>query len=108
MQVYSLMPSAMAIVNDAVPYLYKGAKDVFVRATVRDILFDGILITCHDPEVEFVCGAMKSMLPPTMEFVNNGSDFKFSMFGYVCFVLIYDQFWELKDLVCSFIVAHFR
>ncbi|KAK5643874.1 hypothetical protein RI129_007719 [Pyrocoelia pectoralis] len=83
LQVYAILPSAIATVNDAVPYLYKGAKDVFIRAPAKDILFDGILITCHDPEVEFICGAMKGMLPPTIEFTNGGSDFKFSLFGYM-------------------------
>lgn len=41
----------METINDAIPYLYKGSKDVFLRASVKDILFDGILITCHDPDV---------------------------------------------------------
>ncbi|KAB0797701.1 hypothetical protein PPYR_06714 [Photinus pyralis] len=83
LQVYAILPSAIAMVNDAVPYLYKGAKDVFIRAPAKDILFDGILITCHDPEVEFICSAMKGMLPPTIEFTNGGTDFKFSLFGYM-------------------------
>ncbi|KAF5270111.1 hypothetical protein FQA39_LY08523 [Lamprigera yunnana] len=83
LQVNMILPSAVATVNEAIPYLYKGAKDVFIRATAKDILFEGILITCHDPEVEFICGAMKGMLPPTIEFINNGTDFKFSLFGYM-------------------------
>ncbi|KAK4887001.1 hypothetical protein RN001_003272 [Aquatica leii] len=83
LQVNMILPAAIPTINDAIPYLYKGAKDVFVRATANEILFEGILITCHDPEVEFICGAMKSMLPPTIEFTNGGTDFKFSLFGYM-------------------------
>ncbi|KAF5295594.1 hypothetical protein FQR65_LT10397 [Abscondita terminalis] len=83
LQVNMILPAAIATVNEAIPYLYKGAKDVFIRATANEILFEGILITCHDPEVEFICGAMKGMLPPTIEFTNNGTDFKFSLFGYM-------------------------
>ncbi|KAF2901382.1 hypothetical protein ILUMI_04802 [Ignelater luminosus] len=81
--VATMMPAMMDTINDAVPYLYKGIKDVFLRTSIKDILFDGILITCHDPEIAFMCGAMKTMLPPIMDFVNNGTDVKFSLFGYL-------------------------
>lgn len=78
-----MLPTAMSMVNEAVPYLYPGAKDIFMTAKVRDILFDGILIHCTDPAVDFICGAMKGTLPKTIQVAPNGKDFIFSMFRHV-------------------------
>lgn len=46
-----MLPTAMSMVTEAIPYLYPDAKDIFIRPKVRDILFDGITIHCEDPEV---------------------------------------------------------
>lgn len=46
-----MMPSVLQLINDAIPFMYKGAKDIFLRAKVKDLNFGGILIECHDQEV---------------------------------------------------------
>lgn len=46
-----MLPTAMSMVTEAIPFLYPDAKDIFMRTRVRDILFDGIIIHCDDPEV---------------------------------------------------------
>lgn len=46
-----LLPTAMTMVTEAIPYLYPDTTDIFLRTTVREILFDGLVIHCSDPEV---------------------------------------------------------
>lgn len=51
LQVELMMPTAISLINEAIPYMYPGTKDVFLRVKVKDILFNGIPIYCRDPEV---------------------------------------------------------
>lgn len=83
LQVESMLPSALPTVSQAIPYLYPGTTDIFMRATVQDVLFGGITIHCTHEEVEFLCGAMKGSLPSTIKQAPNGKDFVFSMFGHL-------------------------
>lgn len=50
-QIAEEFPMALSLLDDAFPLLYPGIKDVFTRDTVRNILFDGILLHCTEEEV---------------------------------------------------------
>lgn len=45
------MASALGMLNDAIPFLFKGTKDAFLREKVKNILFDGVRVSCQDPQV---------------------------------------------------------
>lgn len=41
----------MDLLNDALPFLYPGIKNIFVTNSVRNILFDGVRMSCESEEV---------------------------------------------------------
>lgn len=45
------MPAALTLINDALPHLFPEIKDAFLRAKVKDILFDGVRVSCKDAAV---------------------------------------------------------
>lgn len=45
------MPAALSLINDALPHLFPGIRDAFLRTKVKDILFDGVRISCKDSAV---------------------------------------------------------
>ncbi|XP_077292751.1 sensory neuron membrane protein 2-like [Arctopsyche grandis] len=80
-----LMPSMMSTVDGILPYLFDSPSDPFVRATVADLLFNGIFINCTstDMTVALVCQGMKSRLPPTIRASDDDSGFYYSMFNHI-------------------------
>lgn len=49
--VQTMFPSALSTISEAVPFLFPGIKDVFIKVKVKDLLFNGILLDCSAPDV---------------------------------------------------------
>ncbi|GJQ65592.1 hypothetical protein Trydic_g7690 [Trypoxylus dichotomus] len=81
LKVHGMFPAMLSLVYSALPYLYPGISDVFLRAKVKDILFNGITLYCSAPEIESICMMMKAAQPASMKLSENGQDFIFSLFG---------------------------
>ncbi|KAK3926937.1 Sensory neuron membrane protein 2, partial [Frankliniella fusca] len=73
----------LSIFNDAVPLLFQKSKNIFLKTTVRELLFDGVFINCSYPADSFpagaVCSGLRARAPASYRRV--GEDFYFSMFG---------------------------
>ncbi|GLV35653.1 Sensory neuron membrane protein 1 [Carabus blaptoides fortunei] len=81
--VQGMFPSALATISDAVPHLFPGIKNIFMTVKVKDLLFNGLLLDCSNPSIDFVCSAMKGTAPETVRLHENNRDFLFSMFHHL-------------------------
>jgi hypothetical protein len=50
---------ALTMINDALPFLYPGIQNIFTTDSVRNILFDGLKMSCDSEET----GIAKIQLP---------------------------------------------
>jgi hypothetical protein len=41
---------ALTMINDALPFLYPGIQNIFTTDSVRNILFDGLKMSCDSEE----------------------------------------------------------
>ncbi|EFA02895.2 Sensory neuron membrane protein 1-like Protein [Tribolium castaneum] len=82
-KIYKLAPDAMDIVNDALPFLYPGIKNIFVTNTVRNILFDGVTMSCGSDEVAMICDGLKKRRPPSIRPADNNKDYLVAMFHHM-------------------------
>ncbi|CAA9999346.1 unnamed protein product, partial [Nesidiocoris tenuis] len=40
-------PMGLTFLNNAIPFLFPDIKDIFMKATVRDLLWDGVVMHCN-------------------------------------------------------------
>ena len=77
------MKPMLPIISRAIPHIFGNSTTVFLTATAREILFDGILINCNvkDIAAKALCTLMKAQ-GKDLEKVGKTA-FKFSFFGTV-------------------------
>ncbi|XP_014253859.1 sensory neuron membrane protein 2-like [Cimex lectularius] len=63
-----IFPFGLSLVNEAIPLLFPNSTDMFIRATVREILFDGVMIQCNytSGSAMPICNGLKAKAPPTI------------------------------------------
>ncbi|KRT85521.1 hypothetical protein AMK59_2279, partial [Oryctes borbonicus] len=81
LKVNSILPSILGMISNALPFLYPGITDLFLRVKVKDLLFNGVTLYCNAPEIESVCMVLKAAQPVSMKLAENEQDFIFSLFG---------------------------
>ncbi|KAL0267641.1 UNVERIFIED_CONTAM: hypothetical protein PYX00_009850 [Menopon gallinae] len=83
LRVDEMMPEYVSYLNPVFPALFPGVEDIFLRATVRDLLFDGIPIDCSSSDfmVTTACNNLEEDLPKTIRKVGEKA-FRFSFFDY--------------------------
>ncbi|XP_014250923.1 sensory neuron membrane protein 1-like [Cimex lectularius] len=71
----------LTVINAAIPKIFGKLKNVFMKAKVRELLFDGIYIDCRARDVvgRTVCVALKQNSRPLVKLPNN--QYLFSVFG---------------------------
>lgn len=74
-------PAFMALVNQALPGVFGRLQDVFMRVSVRRLLFDGVHINCSARALypRAVCIALKQNSRALKKLGNN--QYEFSFFG---------------------------
>ncbi|XP_049795759.1 sensory neuron membrane protein 1-like [Schistocerca nitens] len=74
-------PGMLALVNKAIPPLFRKPESIFVTAPVRNFLFDGIVINCTvtDFSAKALCTGLKK---EAKELKREGDNFFFSFFGH--------------------------
>lgn len=50
-KIHETAPMVLSILDDALPHLFPNIRDMFTRDKVKNILFDGVLLSCQDEEV---------------------------------------------------------
>lgn len=97
-------PAMLGLLSKALNVIFRKPENVFVTATVREILFDGLFINCSvsDFGAKAVCTQLKSQAKDLERVGEDG--FLFSFFGMVNFKsLNYFMIFELKIHVCFII-----
>nr|QHR83074.1 sensory neuron membrane protein 1 [Ceracris nigricornis] len=74
-------PGMLALVNKAIPPLFRKPESIFVTAPARNFLFDGIVINCTvtDFSAKALCTGLKK---EAKELKREGDNFFFSFFGH--------------------------
>lgn len=77
-------PAMLTLLNKALNVIFQKPESLFVTATVREILFDGLLINCSvtDFGAKAVCSQIKTQAKDLERVGEDG--FLFSFFGMVC------------------------
>jgi hypothetical protein len=75
------MAVMLPVIIRAIPFIFGTSDSVFLTASVKDILFDGILINCtlKDFTARMLCILMKTQGKDLQKVGKNA--FKFSFFG---------------------------
>lgn len=79
-----IKPSAINMVNKGIPHIFGNPKSIFLTATAKDILFDGVTVNCTKSK-EFAANALCDQIrdkPDGLKAEDDGT-FKFSMLGTV-------------------------
>nr|AXU25118.1 sensory neuron membrane protein 2-1 [Cyrtorhinus lividipennis] len=74
-------PMGLVFLNNAIPFLFPNITDIFMTATVGEILFDGVTIKCNyssGPAMP-ICNGLKGRAPATMWRLDT-KDYKFALF----------------------------
>lgn len=50
-KINSISSVILPLLNEGLPYLFPNIKNVFITNTVKNILFDGLKISCESEEV---------------------------------------------------------
>lgn len=82
-----LFPVGLSFLDKAVPYLFPNITNMFITASAKEFMFDGVLVNCSyavGPAMP-VCNGMRGKLPQTVVPVPDSKDFKFSFFKHVSF-----------------------
>lgn len=81
--VESSMPFALSYLDEVWEALFPGIKNVFITGSVKDILFDGVILNCTSKEmtVSMVCNNLEKKAPETIR--REGKNYKFSFFHHV-------------------------
>ncbi|XP_073997540.1 sensory neuron membrane protein 2-like isoform X2 [Rhodnius prolixus] len=77
-----LFPVGLSFLDKAVPYLFPNITNMFITASAKEFMFDGVLVNCSyavGPAMP-VCNGMRGKLPQTVVPVPDSKDFKFSFF----------------------------
>lgn len=69
------------LVNNAVPFLFQNATDIFLRGSIREFFFDGIVVNCTSSEVALICSNIAMENAPKIRPHPNGKDFLYSLFS---------------------------
>nr|APZ81422.1 sensory neuron membrane protein 2a [Adelphocoris lineolatus] len=75
-------PMGLGFLNNAIPFLFPNITDIFVTTTVKDLLFDGILLRCNytsGPAMP-ICNGLKGRAPPTIWREEETKNYRFAMF----------------------------
>ncbi|XP_026745475.1 sensory neuron membrane protein 2-like [Trichoplusia ni] len=83
--IHDMMPSLVGVINKALEQFFPNLEDGFLRVRVRDLLFDGIYLSCDgdNAALGLVCGKIKTETPPTMRASETSNGFYFSMFSHM-------------------------
>jgi hypothetical protein len=76
-------PTALRFINMAIPHIFDNPSSVFVTATAKDLLFDGVTFNCtsSDFATKAVCSELRKR---AHNFHRVNEDiYKFSIFGSV-------------------------
>ncbi|RZC38172.1 sensory neuron membrane protein 2-like [Asbolus verrucosus] len=87
-KVNEIAPSVLSMVNDGLPFLYPGIKNAFTTNSVRNILFDGLPMSCESEVVDMICQGLRSKMPPTVRAAENNRDYLVSLFHHVGTIII--------------------
>lgn len=79
----SLKP-LLSMLDKAIDDIFGRPKDLFLRTTPRDFLFDGVFLECgkKDVLITLTCKIIEKTAPPTLQLMPDGR-FKFSLLGHV-------------------------
>ncbi|XP_044729713.1 sensory neuron membrane protein 2-like [Chrysoperla carnea] len=81
----NLIPDFLSTFEETIPLMFPGIKNVFTTAKAKDILFNGLLLDCSDPDgtLGLVCSNIKGLSPPQVWQLENGRDYKFAALKYM-------------------------
>lgn len=73
----------LGLLGKSINAIYKNPESIFLTAPVKDILFEGVLISCavSDFAAKAVCAQLKAKAKD-LQWIND-DEFKFSLFGSV-------------------------
>lgn len=76
-------PSALGLINKAIPLLYPDQTSVFMTASANDIMWNGLDINCTSTEFAAVAVCMQIRQNSAGLHKISNDHFKFSLFGVV-------------------------
>ncbi|RZF44930.1 hypothetical protein LSTR_LSTR013120 [Laodelphax striatellus] len=81
---YKLIPMALPIVNDAIPFMFPDRipETVFSTFTVKELLFSGVPINCTNVASDLVCKNLNLHRPKTVTKLPDSPDSIFSFFNH--------------------------
>lgn len=82
-QIVSLAPDFLSTIGVNIPLLFTERESIFIKGRVKDILFDGLSVTCDPetyPELGMVCMVLENQRPPNLRATSEEGVYRFSFF----------------------------
>ncbi|XP_018328532.1 sensory neuron membrane protein 2-like [Agrilus planipennis] len=76
---HEFVPQMLPDLSKTLPFLYPSLHDIFLRETVKNMVFDGITLHCEHEETEWLCSLLGLIQIKNLRPAPNGMDYVVSL-----------------------------